>query len=406
MKKIMSLLFFWILVTFPISSYASEDVDISVSTKVRVDGYYTDWNAIPHTKLYFNDVSKCNYGAIIVGEQDIFVHYRMNNITEHHMRVDYMEIWINGKIFKLEIRPVDSNGNIIDTYIPVQGRQTGIHKDFGIFLCAVPGKESYQNNVNGKAAWTIFDSDRTSTSKGDEVEFSISLDSLEKLTGIDKTEIKSVEIYNPHLGSNRLVNLGSPTGAYIFLLLVWIYLLSVLKRAKIDFWHFAIGSIGLFSFGLIFLGSKLITPLQVAISAVAGIVGEWFGFFEACVEYGTLFVSHQNEMIGLHIDYECVGIIEMGAYVSLLAFFHVYSKKEKFVLMILGCIGILGANIIRICVIGGLVHYFGSEIYFVAHTIIGRFIFYGISIALYFYVFTKGQIRRQKIGKFRYEVSE
>lgn len=44
--------------------------------------------------------------------------------------------------------------------------------------------------------------------------------------------------------------------------------------------------------------------------------------------------------------------------------------------------------------------------YFVAHTIVGRIIFYGFTIVLYFYVFTKGQIRRQKIGKFNYDISQ
>lgn len=406
MKKIWYFFILFILVTFPVTVSEASDADLSVSSKIRVDGYYSDWSSIPHTKLYFNDESKSNYGAMVIGENEIYVHYRMNNLTDYHMRVDYMELTINGTLYKLEIWPIDSNGNIVDSQIPVQGRTTGIHTDFGVFLCSVPGTSQYRNDVNGKMAWTIYDSERTTTSKGDEVEFTISLAKLEELTGIKSSEIKSIQLYNPHLGSNRMVNVGSSSGPYILVLLVWIYLLTVLKRAKLDFWHFIVGSIGMFVFCMTVVSPVLTTPLQNAVAAAAGVIGERLHLFEACMEYGTLFVSNEAGMIGMHIDYECSGMIEMGAYISLLTFFEVYSKQEKTALMIFGCIGIFCANVFRICLIGGMIHFFGSDIYFIAHTIIGRLVFYGFSILLYFYVFTKGQIQRQRIGKFGYEVTE
>ncbi|HZK70616.1 MAG TPA: exosortase family protein XrtG, partial [Clostridia bacterium] len=47
---------------------------------------------------------------------------------------------------------------------------------------------------------------------------------------------------------------------------------------------------------------------------------------------------------------------------------------------------------------------FGGDTYFYAHTIIGRLFFYGCTIVLYFQVFTKSQIIRQKIGRFDYDM--
>mgnify|MGYP002922138900 FL=1 len=89
-----------------------------------------------------------------------------------------------------------------------------------------------------------------------------------------------------------------------------------------------------------------------------------------------------------------------------MVFFGVYSIQEKIVFSVLGSIGIFCANILRIFIIGSLIHLCGSDIYFVAHTIIGRIVFYGFTILLYFYVFTRGQIKRQRIGKFNYDISE
>lgn len=49
-----------------------------------------------------------------------------------------------------------------------------------------------------------------------------------------------------------------------------------------------------------------------------------------------------------------------------------------------------------------LIYQFGSPVYAFAHSIFGRFVFYVLIIILYFNVFTKSQLSRQKVGKFDY----
>ena len=51
---------------------------------------------------------------------------------------------------------------------------------------------------------------------------------------------------------------------------------------------------------------------------------------------------------------------------------------------------------IRITVIGVIIYYKGMSAYYMAHTFVGRIVFHGLSIMLYFIVFTKAQIVRQK----------
>ena len=184
--------------------------------------------------------------------------------------------------------------------------------------------------------------------------------------------------------------------------LVWIYLLSVFTRGKLYFYQFIWGSVGLFVFMMMWIEPVAIRPLTNLVCSAAGVAGRMTGFYESYSEYSMLFVQHGSEAISLCIDYECSGIIEMMAYVSMLAFFRVYDWMQRIILSVLGCMMIFFANIIRLFVIGTTIYYFGNDAYYIAHTIVGRIIFYALSVILYYYIFTKSQIVKQKIGGFHY----
>lgn len=184
--------------------------------------------------------------------------------------------------------------------------------------------------------------------------------------------------------------------------LVWIYLLSVFTRGKLYFYQFIWGSVGLFVFMMMWIQPVAIRPLTNLVCSAAGVAGRMTGFYESYSEYSMLFVQHGSEAISLCIDYECSGIIEMMAYVSMLAFFRVYDWMQRIILSVIGCMMIFFANIIRLFVIGTTIYYFGNDAYYIAHTIVGRIIFYALSVILYYYIFTKSQIVKQKIGGFHY----
>ncbi len=184
--------------------------------------------------------------------------------------------------------------------------------------------------------------------------------------------------------------------------LVWIYLLSVFTRGKLYFYQFIWGSVGLFVFMMMWIQPVAIRPLTNLVCSAAGVAGRMTGFYESYSEYSMLFVQHGSEAISLCIDYECSGIIEMMAYVSMLAFFRVYDWMQRIILSVLGCMMIFFANIIRLFVIGTTIYYFGNDAYYIAHTIVGRIIFYALSVILYYYIFTQSQIVKPKIGGFHY----
>jgi exosortase family protein XrtG len=188
----------------------------------------------------------------------------------------------------------------------------------------------------------------------------------------------------------------------ILFAIIWIYILTVLNRSKLDFWKFCWGSVGLFILMMVWIQPIVLESLTKAVASVSGILGGLTDMYSSYFQYGILFISNHGSSISLYIDYECSGIIEIMAFTSLLWFFNVYSFYEKIVVNIFGFIWIFIANVIRIFIICALIYFFGNSIFYFAHTIFGRLVFYAFSIALYFLVFTRSHIIRQRVGSFNY----
>ncbi len=184
---------------------------------------------------------------------------------------------------------------------------------------------------------------------------------------------------------------------------LWLYMLRAFRRAELHAWHFLGGSMGLFIFLMVVIQPMLAQLLAQCVSAMAGLVGSLTNTFTAYFKYGIIYVPSFASSITLRVDIECSGIIEIMAFISLLAFFNVYSTSEKLIVGILGFCYIMVCNAMRITIICLSVHFLGTGVYYIVHTFIGRIFFYVFSVLLYFYVFTKPQIIKMKVGSFAYE---
>jgi exosortase family protein XrtG len=185
-------------------------------------------------------------------------------------------------------------------------------------------------------------------------------------------------------------------------ILIWIYVLGVLRRTGLQFWRYIIGAFGLFIFMMIWLRPVLVQPLSRIVAAIAGVVGTITGTFTTYFKYGIIFIESSVGSLTLNIDFECSGIIEIMAFLSLLVFFRVYTRKERVLIGIVGTLYIILANALRIIVICEMIYFGGVSVYYIAHSFVGRIVFYALSVLLYFYVFTKPQIIRIQIGDFKY----
>lgn len=186
--------------------------------------------------------------------------------------------------------------------------------------------------------------------------------------------------------------------------ILWIYLLSVFHRGQLRYFEFLVGSVGFFLLSMWLIQPILLESLREFVASAAGAIGELFGFYQAFDGFHMLMVQPQGSLdsLFLYIDYECSGVIEMMAFMSMLLFFEVYTRAERVMLSLAGCLAIFLFNVLRLFAICIMIYVGGNDVYFIAHTIVGRVIFYVLTILLYYIVFTKAQVIKQKIGGFTY----
>lgn len=169
-------------------------------------------------------------------------------------------------------------------------------------------------------------------------------------------------------------------------------MLSVLKRAKLTAFSFIIGSVGFF-----FILMAMSTPYWIWFfthSVINGVawLGDLTKMSQTYPKYGLVYIVNNLSPVTMQIDYECSGIIETMAYISLLAFYPTYSRKEKVFYLLMGMLWIYLSNVLRLMLVIIMVHFGGAGLFYLAHSIIGRIVFYLLVITLYYNVFTYSRL--------------
>lgn len=180
----------------------------------------------------------------------------------------------------------------------------------------------------------------------------------------------------------------------IFIIVLWLYCLSVLKRAHLTGIYFWIGSFGLFILSTLVANIHLIWLMAHLITAILGWLSYVIPGYTVNLSNNLINVITHHEHVQLFINYECSGTIETLAYESLLIFYPIYTKSERFIIGISGAIWILVANLCRLLLIIVVVNQWGTSSLFWAHSLVGRLFFYSVVLVLYYNTFTRAQIRR------------
>ena len=189
----------------------------------------------------------------------------------------------------------------------------------------------------------------------------------------------------------------------IILFFVWAYVIWTCKRADLKYQKFLVGSVGLFIFMMYWLEPVVSTPFESIVALISGVFGKITGTFKSYYQYAMLFITNGKEPMSVYVSFECSGIVETFAYISLIMFFELYDMYERVILSVIGILAIFMFNVLRIFTICTIIYFGGNDMYYLSHAIVGRFLFYILSIALYFYVFTKPHIVRQTVGRFSYK---
>lgn len=186
----------------------TEEISGPVTSGLVIDGYYGEWSQYPSADITYhsNNGYSVHKGQLAVENGRLYVHFSMNDLYTSQMQFHLWNITVDGKSCVLNILPVNSDGSI-NWGGQTSGFGAGIYRNFGVFA-------GYYNDVDGDVAFTVYDAAHTDTGKGDEIEFSISLDKLADYLGIKLDQGATITVSNPNIGAEGVTITGTPTGPW------------------------------------------------------------------------------------------------------------------------------------------------------------------------------------------------
>lgn len=186
----------------------TEEITGPVTSGLVIDGYYGEWSQYPSADITYNSNNgySVHKGQLAVENGRLYVHFSMNDLYTSQMQFHLWNITVDGKSCVLNVLPVNSDGSI-NWGGQTSGFGAGIYRNFGVFA-------GYYNDVDGDVAFTVYDAAHTETDKGDEIEFSISLDKLADYLGIKLDQGATITVSNPNIGAEGVTITGTPTGPW------------------------------------------------------------------------------------------------------------------------------------------------------------------------------------------------
>lgn len=186
----------------------TEEITGPVTSGLVIDGYYGEWSQYPSADITYNSNNgySVHKGQLAVENGRLYVYFSMNDLYTSQMQFHLWNITVDGKSCVLNVLPVNSDGSI-NWGGQTNGFGAGVYRNFGVFA-------GYYNDVDGDVAFTVYDAAHTETGKGDEIEFSISLDKLADYLGIKLDQGATITVSNPNIGTEGVTITGTPTGPW------------------------------------------------------------------------------------------------------------------------------------------------------------------------------------------------
>ncbi len=176
---------------------------------------------------------------------------------------------------------------------------------------------------------------------------------------------------------------------------LWAAVYLFLRRARAWLLSYVVGAVG---FTLIFVyfvrGSALESLVETAGAVAAHYVGDAIGiptrvFFNAPGTLLVLIVYQKAGWTAVEIDIECSGLLESIVFLGLVLFYRGLPLISKVGYLTAGLLFTFAVNVVRIVVIVAMISHFGKDAIYLAHTVVGRAVFFALVINLYWYTFTR-----------------
>lgn len=186
-----------------------------------------------------------------------------------------------------------------------------------------------------------------------------------------------------------------PGFAFILLLVPYLVTIWFLYRYRIWLLYYILGTTG-----MAYLLSIFLTQIWDARSIVASSVALSVHFLLDLIHIetqvvenapGVLLVLVLTQRVGwtiLQIGVESSGLLEMIVLISLIIFYPGWKASHRFIRGMVGLLLTWGANLLRMILIAALLHSYGKEVLVLAHTFLGKLVFFILTLAIYWALVT------------------
>lgn len=181
--------------------------------------------------------------------------------------------------------------------------------------------------------------------------------------------------------------------------LAWGALVLFLRAYRVWLPYYIIATVGL-AYGLILLAGPFLgleTTLAHSVAWTVHTLCTWIDIptriFRGAPGVLLVLVIEQN--VGwtmLRIGVESSGLLELSVLASLLAFYPGWSFSRRIRYLAIGLLATWAANIVRVLIIVVVLHYMGKSWLVLAHTYLGKLIFFICIVAIFWWLITRVSI--------------
>lgn len=191
---------------------------------------------------------------------------------------------------------------------------------------------------------------------------------------------------------------------YIIAIAIWAAIGYYLYKNRIWIFYYIWTAVGLTIISILLLRQ---TPVEYAIEQWTGLILHhslsWVGIktmvFDKAPGTVLVLLALEKSWTCIDIDIECSGLLESCVLLGLLWFFPLGGLRSKIVRTAIGLSALFLINLIRLYTVVATINFWGRDAMYIAHTLIGRLVFFALVIIVYWYLFTRpslGKTRRDE----------
>lgn len=182
-----------------------------------------------------------------------------------------------------------------------------------------------------------------------------------------------------------------------FIVGVAAFLIAIAYLARVRRWWLSFYLAGSLSVLLLIVAFFSLTGLDNYLMAIEAqnmaFVATVFGLPTSYLPPNAFIFPDPSGWVVFGIGFECSSLIELGVLVGLLFFYPGYNVLCRVIYILLGVAVIYVANIIRMLTVAYVVHILGNQYVYIAHTLVGKLLFFAFVVTLFWYLLTKPTLK-------------